>query len=143
MKKIFLALLSIVTLSALSAAAQEPTSPEDQEKKLLEYIDKEVERYSNLLDLEYWQEYYVDSTLNHNMHAMQDELMGLQKAKVSNSDMYVSVQDRWMENTYNTFKRFLTTEQWEKYLKSGAAREQKAREKRAAKALKASEKLKK
>ena len=40
MKKIFLALVAIAALSVFSARAQEqPSSPEDQEKKLLEYID--------------------------------------------------------------------------------------------------------
>ncbi|MBQ9893043.1 MAG: hypothetical protein IJM35_07815 [Bacteroidales bacterium] len=144
MKKIFLALAAIAAVSVFSATAQEqPSSPEDQEKKLLEYIDKEVERLSSILDLEYWQEFYVDSTLNNNLHAMQKELMELQAAKVTNADMYSAAQDRWMESTYNAFNKFLTPEQWEKYLKNGAAREKKARDKRAQKAAKASEKLRK
>ena len=144
MKKIFLALAAIAAFSVFSARAQEqPSSPEDQEKKLLEYIDKEVERLSSILDLEYWQEFYVDSTLNNNLHAMQKELMELQAAKVTNADMYSAAQDRWMESTYNAFNKFLTPEQWEKYLKNGAAREKKARDKRAQKAAKASEKLRK
>ena len=144
MKKIFLALAAIAAVSVFSARAQEqPSSPEDQEKKLLEYIDKEVERLSSILDLEYWQEFYVDSTLNNNLHAMQKELMELQAAKVTNADMYSAAQDRWMESTYNAFNKFLTPEQWEKYLKNGAAREKKARDKRAQKAAKASEKLRK
>jgi hypothetical protein len=54
-----------------------------------------------------------------------------------------AAQDRWMESTYNAFNKFLTPEQWEKYLKNGAAREKKARDKRAQKAAKASEKLRK
>ena len=139
-----MALAAIAAVSVFSATAQEqPSSPEDQEKKLLEYIDKEVERLSSILDLEYWQEFYVDSTLNNNLHAMQKELMELQAAKVTNADMYSAAQDRWMESTYNAFNKFLTPEQWEKYLKNGAAREKKARDKRAQKAAKASEKLRK
>ena len=77
------------------------------------------------------------------LDTMQKELMELQAAKVTNADMYSAAQDRWMESTYNAFNKFLTPEQWEKYLKNGAAREKKARDKRAQKAAKASEKLRK
>lgn len=129
------ALAAALTLFALSrpAAAQEQPDPEKMEKQLLEYIDKEVERLSSLLDLEYWQEFYVDSTLNHNLHAMQEELMGLSSAKVSNAELYQVTQDKWMEATYRSFERFLNEDQWKKYLKTGAARDKKARDKRQAK----------
>ena len=58
------------------------------------------------------------------------------KKKVSNSDMYYVIQDKWMEKMYNGFKGVLDEDQWKKYLKSGAERQKKARDKRAAKASK-------
>lgn len=136
MKQLF-ALITLFSLSLGAAAqSQQPQSPEEQEKQLLEFIDKEVQRLSSSLKLEYWQEFYVDSTLVHDYHAMQDEMKALQAAKVSNYDIYTAVQDKWQEQIYNAYHRFFNDEQWKKYLKSGAAREKKARDKRREKAAK-------
>lgn len=136
MKQI-IALFALLSLfSAAELRAQAPQSPEEQEKQLMEFIDKEVERLSSTLKLEYWQQFYVDSTLVHDYHALQEEMQTLQNAKVSNSDLYIAVQDKWQERIYNSYHRFFNDEQWKKYLKSGAAREQKARDKRREKAAK-------
>ena len=116
------------------AQEQESDKAEEAEKKMQEYIDKEVEKLVITLNLEYWQEFYADSTLNHNLRGMQDELKTLSAAKVSNRDLYIAAQDRWNEKTYESFHRFLDEKQWAKYLKGGAAREQKARDKRKQKA---------
>lgn len=137
MKQI-IALFALLSLFfAAELRAQAPQSPEEQEKQLMEFIDKEVERLSSTLKLEYWQQFYVDSTLVHDYHALQEEMQTLQNAKVSNSDLYIAVQDKWQERIYNSYHRFFNDEQWKKYLKSGAAREQKARDKRREKAAKA------
>ena len=128
------ALLFLAILPARLAAQDQPMSPEEIEKKRMEYIDKEKERLVTLLNLEYYQEFWVDSTLTHDLTAMQDELKGLQESKVSNYDMYIAVQDKWNQKIYDAYHRFLTEEQWAKYLKSGAAREQLARDKRRDKA---------
>ena len=137
MKQI-IALFALLSLfSAAELRAQAPQSPEEQEKQLMEFIDKEVERLSSTLKLEYWQQFYVDSTPVHDYHALQEEMQTLQNAKVSNSDLYIAVQDKWQERIYNSYHRFFNDEQWKKYLKSGAAREQKARDKRREKAAKA------
>lgn len=137
MKQI-IALFALLSLfSAAELRAQAPQSPEEQEKQLMEFIDKEVERLSSTLKLEYWQQFYVDSTLVHDYHALQEEMQTLQNAKVSNSDLYIAVQDKWQERIYNSYHRFFNDKQWKKYLKSGAAREQKARDKRREKAAKA------
>ena len=74
--------------------------------------------------------------------AMQDEMKKLQDAKVSNSSMYIAVQDKWMEQIDKTYKEIFTEEQWGIYLKNGAAKHQKAREKRKQKAIEAERKLK-
>jgi hypothetical protein len=131
----FYHLLSVVLafcLSVLVLKAQNngPKTPEEQEKQMMEYVDKEVQRLSNLLDLEYWQEFYVDSTLTHDLKAMSQELESMQKAKVENRDLYVSIQDKWMQQVDNSYKRFFTPEQWNKYWKTGGKRAQEARDKR-------------
>ena len=118
-------------------------TPEEQKlKQRMEYIDNEVKRLSDQLDLEYWQEFYVDSTLTHDLAAMQEELEDLQKTKVGNADIYQSVQDKWMQQIDDTYKRFFNEDQWKKYWKATGQRNQKARDKRKAKAEKASAELK-
>lgn len=129
MKKILIAVLC-VTLSLSAYAQQSAQDKEEQEKKLNEYILSEVERLEMSLKLEDWQVFYVDSILNHNYHAMQDEISELSDSKVSNYDIYAIAQDKWMEETYLAMNKVLNDEQWTKYLKSGAAKDKKARDKR-------------
>lgn len=117
-------------LSVTLARAQQPQTPEQREKQLLEYVDKEVQRLSTLLELEYWQEFYVDSTLTHDYKAMNEEMEKMQGAKVENSDLYINVQDKWMQQIDDTYKRLFTADQWAKYWKSGGKRAQEARDKR-------------
>ena len=127
---------------ALRAQNQGAQTPEQKEKQRMEYIDKEVKRLVDQLDLEYWQEFYVDSTLTHDYHALQDELEELQTTKVGTTDIYQSVQDKWMQQIDDSYHRFFNEEQWKKYWKSTGQRNQKARDKRKAKAEKASAELK-
>ena len=112
-------------LQAPCTYAQQPEQPD-----IYEQIENEADRLQRILDLEDWQVFYVDSTLKHDFPAMQAELMKLSEAKVANRDMYVQVQDRWMEQIDATYKKFFSEEQWAAYLKQGAAKAQKAREKR-------------
>ena len=128
----FLCVIALFILSVFTAKAQnqQPQTPEQQEKQLMEFVDKEVQRLSNLLNLEYWQEFYVDSTLTHDLKAMTDEMAKLRGAKVENTDLYQGVQDKWMQQIDDNYKRYFTEEQWKKYWKAGGERAWKAREKR-------------
>ena len=135
MKKLACLIIALLSCSGLilSAQEQESTSPEDEAKKLQEYIDEQISKLENSLKLEYWQVYYVDSILNNDYKAMTQELKSLQQSKVTNSEIYSQTSDKWAEQIYNSFQKVFNEEQWKKYLKSGAAREKKARDKRAAK----------
>lgn len=126
----FLSVTLALCLSVTLARAQQPQTPEQREKQLLEYVDKEVQRLSTLLELEYWQEFYVDSTLTHDYKAMNEEMEKMQGAKVENSDLYINVQDKWMQQIDDTYKRLFTADQWAKYWKNGGKRAQDARDKR-------------
>jgi hypothetical protein len=139
---ILVAALFLGTLTLPAQNQNQAQTPEQKEKQLLEFIDKEVKRLSDQLELEYWQEFYVDSTLTHDYHALQEELEELQKTKVGNVDLYQNVQDKWMQQIDDTYKRFFTEEQWKKYWKSTGQRAQKARDKRKAKVEKATAELK-
>ena len=123
-------LLFSISSGLVSAQNQGPMTQEQKDKQLLEFIDKEVQRLSSLLDLEYWQEFYVDSTLTHDYKEMTVELERLSSAKVENSDLYIAVQDKWMEQVDASYKRFFTDEQWKKYWKTGGKKAQQARDKR-------------
>lgn len=132
MKKFAFALFAAVAFMAADPSAifaQEQQEPPTVE----EMAAKEAERLEGLLDLEYWQVFYVDSTLQYNFQAMKDEMESLQRSKVSNTSLYIAVQDKWMDKIDSTYMRIFNEDQWKAYLKSGAAKQQKARAKRKAK----------
>ena len=131
--RILISLGLVIAMSAFSARAQEPKTPEQQEKELREAIDKEIDKYIRTLDIDMAQEFYLDSILTHDYFAMRDEIMEKSRAKVNNMDVYQAIQDKWAERIYVAFRKVLDDEQWEKYLKGGAGREKKARDKREAK----------
>ena len=114
----------------ISLMAQEPQKPKD----IWERAEEEADRLQRVLDLEDWQVFYVDSTLKHDYHALMAEAEKLQASKVANSSIYIAVQDRWMEQIDATYKKIFNEQQWAAYLKSGAAKAQKARAKRRAQA---------
>ena len=129
------AFVAVATFFALSFfcceanAQQQPKQPD-----IYEQAEMEADRLQRVLDLEDWQVFYVDSTLKHDFPAMMADYDQLRKAKVANSSMYQDVQDKWMDQIDATYKRIFTPEQWAAYLKQGAAKAQKAREKRRLKA---------
>ena len=125
--------IAAMLLLPFLAGAQQPQSDEEVAKQLREAIDQTIENYEKMLDLEDWQTFYVDSILTHDYEALRVELRALQTAKMSNADVYQQVQDKWAEQVYVALQKVFDEKQWEKYLKSGAAREKKARDKRAAK----------
>lgn len=116
-------------LGSFVASAQEQKQPD-----IYQQAETEADRLQKLLDLEDWQVFYVDSTLKHDWPAMIAEYDDLRMKKVSNSSMYQAVQDKWMEQIDKTYEKIFNPEQWAAYLKTGAAKLQKAREKRKAKA---------
>lgn len=131
MKKILFTLLSMLFFVSVNAYAQE--QGEQKQPTPEEMAAKEADRLADLLKLEYWQVFYVDSTLQHDYAAWQEEVKKLQAARVDNYDLYTITSDKWMEQIDKTYKKLFTPQQWAAYLKSGAAKQQKAREKRKAK----------
>lgn len=120
-------------LFPLCAFAQSKGSPQDEEKQMRKAIDASIENLTTLLKLEDWQVFYLDSIMTHDYEAMTQEINVLRDAKMSNQDAYIMVQDKWSEKMYQAFRGIFNDEQWTKYLKSGAGREKKARDKRALK----------
>ena len=120
-------------LFPLCAFAQSQGGAQDEEKQMRKAIDTSIENLTSLLKLEDWQVFYLDSIMTHDYEAMTQEINVLRNAKMSNQDAYISVQDKWSEKMYQAFRGIFNNEQWAKYLKSGAGREKKARDKRAQK----------
>ena len=119
---------------SLSLSAQEMTPDEKKaEKDFHDSVEREIDRLTHLLDLEDWQIFYVDSIMNHDYKAMQAEMKELQQRKVSNTDMYYDIQYKWQDKIYEAYEKVFNEEQWAKYLKNGAARDKKNRDKRRAK----------
>lgn len=137
MKKVLISAtvcLALLAAFSVSSVAQNPEKQPTPE----EMASAETERLERILKLEDWQVFYVDSTLQHDYAALEAEMKSMQEGKVGNVDLYYEVSDKWMDQIDNSFKKWFTPEQWQKYLKkAGAGKAQKAREKRRAKAAKA------
>lgn len=135
MKQMFLAIMaSVLCFSVLPEELQ--AQNQQKERTTAEVAAQEAERLETLLGLEGWQVFYVDSVLQYNYAHLQAELRDMQASGVENYSLYTAVRDRWQDRTDESFRKYLTPEQWEKYLKSGAGKAQKARAKRAQKARK-------
>ena len=120
--------LFVPALFCVPASAQQPNAPSVEQR-----AEEEANRLQRVLDLDDWQAFYVDSTLKHDLAAIMTEYEKLQSSRVNNMSLYQSVQDKWMEQIDATYKKIFTEEQWAAYLKTGAAKTIKAREKRKAK----------
>ena len=126
---VYMSVLLLLVMAPQTVSAQQPQEPD-----IMEQIENEADRLQKVLNLEDWQVFYVDSTLTHDLPAMRQELAELAASKVGNSDAYIWVQDKWMDQIDATYKKIFTDEQWAAYLKQGAAKYQKSREKRRLKA---------
>lgn len=120
---------------SIGLAAQTQSADEAKaEKEFYESVEREIERLTRLLDLNDAQIFFVDSIIVHDYKAMQAEVKELSDRKVSNVNMYYDIQDKWQEKIYEAYEKVFDEDQWAKYLKSGAARDKKSRDKRRAKA---------
>ena len=124
----------LVGILMLAFGAEAFAQEQGKQPDIYEQAEQEADRLQRLLDLDDWQVFYVDSTLKHDFPAMMEGYEELRKAKVANQSMYQAVHDKWMDQIDRSYRKFFTEEQWAAYLKSGAARAQKARDKRRAKA---------
>ncbi|MBQ6878829.1 MAG: hypothetical protein IJN52_01330 [Bacteroidales bacterium] len=128
--KAYAAVAFLLLFACLKVSAQQQPEKPD----VYEQAELEADRLQRILELEDWQLFYVDSTLKHDLPAMMSEIEKLRASKVSNSSMYVTVQDKWLEHIDSTYRTIFNDKQWTAYQKSGAAKAQKARDKRKQKA---------
>jgi len=134
MRKVIVFIMTSFLVSWMFSFGALAQSQDKKQPSMEELATQEADRLGALLELEDWQIFYVDSTLQHDYVALDTELKDLQKSKVGNTDIYVSVQDKWMQQIDDTFHKIFNEDQWATYQKNGAAKQQKARDKRKAKA---------
>ena len=128
MKRLFC--ISLILL--LAAPALFSQNNDEKPKTLPEIASDKADELQKYLKLEDYQVFQVDSTLQHDLQALQDELNAMQKAGISNSDFYTAVYDRWYNTTDSTFQCIFTPEQWNRYLKSTYGKSKRQRDKRIA-----------
>ena len=128
-KTLILAIISLFICGFEAMAQQQNGDGPD----IYEQAEAEADRLQRILHLEDWQTFYVDSTLKHDYPAMMEEFDKLRTAKVTNADIFQDVQDKWWDRIDASYRRIFNDEQWKAYLKNGAGKAQKLREKRKAK----------
>jgi hypothetical protein len=133
MKVLYFVLAMVLMVSASFDAAAQEQEPE-KAPDVYEQAEMEADRLQKVLDLEDWQVFYVDSTLKHDFPALIADYDKLKASKVTSSAMYQAVQDKWMDQIDATYRKIFNDQQWAAYLKGGAGKAQKAREKRKTKA---------
>ena len=125
-KAFILAVVSFLAFGFEAVAQQQKEDGPD----IYEQAEAEADRLQGVLKLEDWQTFYVDSTLKHDYPAMMEEIEKLREAKITNIDIFQSVQDKWWDSIDASYRRIFNDEQWKAYLKTGAGKAQKLRAKR-------------
>ena len=126
---LIIAVIAFFVCSVETSAQQK----KDEGPDLYEQAEAEADRLQGILDLEDWQTFYVDSTLKHDYVAMMAEIDELRAAKITNYDILQGVQDKWWDSIDASYRKIFNDEQWKAYLKTGAGKAQKQREKRRSK----------
>lgn len=127
MNRLFLLLLfaASLLLSSPAALAQEPQEPD-----LDKIIATQLDNLTRTFKLDDVQVFFVDSILQYNFRAMNDEFEQTRRTGASNNETFQIISDKWMAATDEAFERFFTEEQWKKYMKSSYGKEKIRRDKR-------------
>lgn len=107
------ALCCLFWYAAGTAQAQQTAPPTTDE-----LATKEVQRLETLLKLEYYQVFYVDSILRHDMARMKEEIEQMQKSGMQEPASFRFVQEKWRKQIEAGYRKVFTPEQWDKYLSS-------------------------
>lgn len=128
--KIRLISLTFLSLFFALTSLSGQNSKAGKEYDPIDAASQQAVQISEQLGLEYWQEFYVDSLLKVEYVRYYEEYQKLVKEKVSGIEIYQRLQDESMERIDNFYQSVFTDEQWKKYLKMGAGKAQKDRQKR-------------
>ncbi len=126
--------IALLAMMPLAAAAQGSGQGQQQQPKDAATMAAESADYlQKFLNLEDYQVFLVDSTLQFNYDGLMKEGDAIRRRGALNSDLYQMATDRWYEANDTTFIKIFTPEQWKKYLRTDFGKMKKARDKRIAK----------
>lgn len=125
-------LLTILMSAATATSLFAQNNGQEKPKTIPEIAAERADQLMNYLKLEDYQVFQIDSTLSHDLQAQQDEVREMQKAGISNPDIYTAVVDRWNNTTDSTFQHIFTPDQWKRYIKSTYGKAKRQRDKRIA-----------
>lgn len=123
-------LATILAATLLLAAAPAAWAQNPQEPDMDKIINTQLENLTRTFKLDEVQVFFVDSVLQYNFPAMQEEFEQTRKTGASNQETFQIISDKWMDATDNAFQKIFTEEQWQRYLKSSYGKEKKRRDKR-------------
>ncbi len=113
MKKRVFILITFIFFTSVATFAQQQEEPKSVEEIAME----EAVRLEKELKLEPHQAFYIDSILQHDMKAMDDEMQAMRSAGMQDFRQYQIVREKWIDKMKESFKLVLTDEQYIKYLK--------------------------
>jgi hypothetical protein len=119
-------LFSIITL--LISANLLSQNRDMENKSPVEIAAMQAEKLQRDLNLEDYQVFLVDSVLQTNIAGSYKEFEKMKSAGIQSTDSYRELQLRWRTKTEDAFMRFMTIEQFERYLKiSGIPKKERAK----------------
>ena len=128
--------VAVLALMPMAAAAQGNGQGQEKPKDAATMAAESADYLQQFLDLEDYQVFLVDSTLQYNFDCLMKEYEAIRRKGASNSDLYQMATDRWYEANDTTFFKIFTEDQWKKYLRTSLGKMKKARDKRLAKKTK-------
>lgn len=128
--------VAVLALMPMAAAAQGNGQGQEKPKDAATMAAESADYLQQFLDLEDYQVFLVDSTLQYNFDGLMKEYDAIKRRGAYNSDLYQMATDRWYEANDTTFIKIFTEDQWKKYLRTSLGKMKKARDKRLAKKTK-------
>jgi hypothetical protein len=121
-------ILSLLTSMLIFSPAFSQNNPPPQ-KSPVEIAAQQADRLQIDLKLNDYQTFLADSVLQANIAGVTQEFERMRLGGMQNPDSYREVQNKWRIKTEEAFEKFMTAEQFERYLRiSGvSAKERKKR----------------
>ncbi len=127
-------LLLTITLTLLCGSGLYAQNPQGEQGPLNieEIAAKEADNLMKEFDLDFRQVFLIDSLLQDMMQKMNEEMSAIQRAGVTNRDIFQITYDKWLDAIDKEYEKIFTEDQWKRYLKSNRGREKRKRDKRMA-----------
>ncbi len=107
---------SIVIALLVSIEAGAQTQPQEK-KNPIEIAAEQADKLQLDLKLNRRQHFLADSVLQKNIAGVMEEFEKMQKGGMQNPESYREVQMKWIRKTEDAFQKFMTHEQFDRYLK--------------------------